>query len=174
MLLILKYIAKLLKALASEAKPWQLAGGFVLGMIIGLTPVFSFHNLIIVLLIILIKVNVGMVFLAFVIFSGIAYLADPVFHDFGTWMLSNPEWQSMWTNMYNNTWWAMTRFYNTVVIGSLVSAVFLSFPVFPAVIVFVNQYRKHINERIQKWKVVKWLKGTKLYSIYQTVDRVRG
>ena len=39
---------------------------------------------------------------------------------------------------------------------------------------FVKQYRKHIHERVQKWKVVKALKGTKLYSIYQTVSKVRG
>lgn len=174
MLLILKYVAKLLKALSSEAKPWQIAGGFVLGMIIGLTPVLSFHNLIIAILIIVINVNIGMALLSFMIFSGIAYLADPLFHDLGNWMLSNPGYQSLWIEMYENEFWAMTRFYNTVVIGSLVSAVLLSFPVFPGVILFVNQYRKHINERIQKWKVVKWLKGTKLYSIYQTVDRVRG
>lgn len=174
MLLILKYIAKLLKALSSEAKPWQIAGGFVLGMIIGLTPVFSFHNLIIVVLILIIKVNIGMALLAFMIFSGIAYLADPAFHNLGTWLLENPEYQSMWIKMYDNEWWAMTRFYNTVVIGSLVSAVLLIFPTFPAVIVFVNQYRKHIHERIQKWKVVKALKGTKVYSVYQTYTRVRG
>ena len=174
MLLILKYVAKLLKALSSEAKPWQIAGGFVLGMIIGLTPVLSFHNLIIAILIIVINVNIGMALLSFMIFSGIAYLADPLFHDLDNWMLSNPGYQSLWIEMYENEFWAMTRFYNTVVIGSLVSAVLLSFPVFPGVILFVNQYRKHINERIQKWKVVKWLKGTKLYSIYQTVDRVRG
>lgn len=174
MLLILKYVAKLLKALSSEASPGQIAGGFVLGMIIGLTPFFSFHNLIIAVLIIVLKVNFGMAILAFLIFSGIAYLADPVFHNFGTWLLENESYQSLWISMYDNECWAMTRFYNTVVIGSFISALILSVPMFPGVIVFVKQYRKHIHERIQKWKVVKALKGTKLYSIYETVSRVRG
>ncbi len=174
MLIIIKYIAKLLKALSSEASPGQIAGGFVLGMIIGLTPIFSFHNLIVVILILIIKVNIGMSILAFLVFSGIAYLADPVFHNFGTWLLENEGYQSLWISMYNNEWWAMTRFYNTVVIGSFVSAVFLSLPMFPSVIVFVKQYRKHIHERVQKWKVIKALKGSKLYSIYETISRVRG
>jgi len=174
MLLIIKYVAKLLKALSSEASPAQIAGGFILGMIIGLTPLLSFHNLIIVMLILVIKVNFGMVILAFIIFSGIAYLADPAFHNFGIWLLENEAWQSLWISMYDNEWWAMTRFYNTVVIGSFVSAVILSLPMFPGVIVFVKQYRKHIHERVQKWKVIKALKGSKLYSIYETVSRVRG
>ena len=61
MFLLLKYIAKLLKALSSEASPNQLAGGFVLGMIIGMTPVASIHNLLILILVIALKVNLGMV-----------------------------------------------------------------------------------------------------------------
>lgn len=173
-MLILRYIAKLLKALASEASPAQLAGGFVLGMIIGLTPFFSLHNLLIVVLILILKVNIGMALLAFLIFSGIAYLADPAFHNFGIWLLENESLQTTWRSMYEVEWWAATRFYNTVVIGSFVVAVSLIIPMFPIVVVFVNQYRKHIHERVQKLKIVKALKGTKLYSIYNTVNRVRG
>jgi uncharacterized protein (TIGR03546 family) len=174
MLIILKYIAKLLKALSSEASPPQLAGGFVLGMIIGLTPFFSFHNLIIAALIIVLKVNFGMAILAFLIFSGVAYIADPAFHNFGTWLLEHESYQSLWISLYENEWWAMTRFYNTVVIGSFFVAVFLTIPVFPSVILFVKQYRKHIHERVQKLKIVQVLKGSKFYSIYQGVNRVRG
>jgi len=87
MFLILKYIAKLLKALASEASPSQIAGGMILGMIIGLTPITSFHNLIIVVLILILRVNIGMALLSFLVFSGVAYLADPLFHRFGIWLL---------------------------------------------------------------------------------------
>ena len=78
MFLLLKYIAKLLKALASEASPVQLAGGFVLGMIIGLTPVFSLHNAFILILLIILKVNIGMALLAFILFSGVRCLSGVV------------------------------------------------------------------------------------------------
>ena len=174
MFLILKYIAKLLKALSSEASPNQLAGGFVLGMIIGLTPVASLHNLVILILVIILKVNIGMVILAFLVFSGIAYLADPLFHSFGIWMLENESMQNTWTSMYNNELWAITKFNNTVVLGSFVMAVLLCVPMFPLTKIGVKQYRTHIHERVMKTKFVKALKGTKFYSIYQTVVRVRG
>lgn len=174
MFLILKYIAKLLKALSSEASPNQLAGGFILGMIIGLTPVMSVHNLVILVLIIILKVNIGMAILAFLIFSGIAYLADPLFHSFGIWILENDGLQDTWTSMYNNELWAITKFYNTVVIGSFTSALVLCVPMFPLTKVGVVQYRKHIHEKVMKTKFAKALKGTKLYSVYQTVARVRG
>ena len=110
MFLILKYVAKLLKALASEASPNQLAGGFILGMIIGLTPLASAHNLLIIVLIIIFKVNIGMAFLAFLVFSGVAYIADPLFHSFGIWMLELENMKSTWTSMYNNEFWAITKF----------------------------------------------------------------
>lgn len=174
MFLILKYVAKLLKALSSEASPNQLAGGFILGMIIGLTPVLSVHNLVILVLIIILKVNIGMAILAFLIFSGIAYLADPLFHSFGIWILENDGLQDTWTSMYNNELWAITKFYNTVVIGSFISALVLCIPMFPLTKVGVVQYRKHIHEKVMKTKFAKALKGTKLYSVYQTVARVRG
>lgn len=174
MFLILKYVAKLVKALSSEASPNQLAGGFILGMIIGLTPVVSVHNLVILVLIIILKVNIGMAILAFLIFSGIAYLADPLFHSFGIWMLENDGLQDTWTSMYNNELWAITKFYNTVVIGSFISALVLCVPMFPLTKVGVVQYRKHIHEKVMKTKFAKALKGTKLYSVYQTVVRVKG
>lgn len=174
MLLIIKYISKLLKALSSEASPAQIAGGIVLGMIIGLTPVFSIHNLFIIVLIIVLKVNIGMAIFSFAIFSGLAYLADPVFHNFGIWLLENESMQSMFTSMYDNEFWAITKFYNTVVIGSFFISLFLCVPMFPLTKIGVVRYRKHIHERVMKTKLMKVLKGSKIYSMYQAVSRVRG
>lgn len=174
MFLILRYIAKLLKALASEASPGQIAGAVVLGMIIGLTPLSSPHNLLILVLILVLKVNLGMALLSFTIFSGVAYLADPLFHSFGIWLLEMEGMQETWTAMYNIEWIAFTNFYNTVVIGSFVSSLLLIAPVYALTQYLVLSYRKNIHAKVQKWKVVKAFKGTKLYSVYQTVNRVRG
>ena len=64
----LQFIAKLIKILRSGATPAQIAGGFILGMIIGLTPRWSVHNLLIVLIIILINVNISMAIFSFLLF----------------------------------------------------------------------------------------------------------
>lgn len=173
-MLILRYLAKLLKALASEASPAQIAGGFVLGMIIGLTPFGSFHNLIVLLLILMLRVNIGMAILSFMICSGIAFLADDLFHQTGKWLLEMDGLQGTWTSLYEIEWVAMTRFYNTVVIGSLFTSLIMVLPVFLLVKQGVLQYREKIHARIQKWKIVKVVKGSKFYSIYQSVNRLRG
>lgn len=172
MLIIAKYIAKLLKALASEAKPWQLALGFVFGMFLGLTPLFSLHNLLFVILILMLKVNLGMAVLGFGVFSGIAYLLDPVFHQLGKAILTNEGMRETFTAMYNNEWWALTRFYNTIVMGSLISSLLLSGPMYPFAIWFVGFYRKTILPRVQKLKIVQVLKGTKVYQLYERFSGV--
>ena len=173
-MLIVKYLFKLLKSISSEAEPWQLAAGFVLGMVMGLTPLISLHNLIILAAILLLKVNIGMALLALSVCSGLAYLFDPFFDTVGYQVLTADSLQSFWVMLYNQPAVALTNFYNTIVMGSLVLSVVLSLPVYVGVQQFVLYYRKSIHERIQKWKVVQVLKSSKLYSVYQHVTKFRG
>ena len=46
-MLIFRFLAKLLKILRSAATPGQISGGFILGMIMGLPPFWSLHNLVV-------------------------------------------------------------------------------------------------------------------------------
>ena len=84
---VLQFIAKFFKILSSAATPAQISGGFILGMVIGLTPLWSLHNLIIILLIIILNVNITMAIFSFGIFSLVAYLIDPLFHSLGYFVL---------------------------------------------------------------------------------------
>jgi len=170
-MIIIKLLGKLIKALRSNASPKQIAGGFVLGMIIGLTPTLSLHNLIVVLLIMLIRVNLSMVFFSFLLCSGIAYLLDPAFLSVGYWVLTGiPFLQGVWTAMYNTPVIALTRFYNTLVMGSFVVSILLIFPMMPLVQKGVVLYREKIDPKMQKWKIVQVLKSSKLYTIYNKIS----
>lgn len=169
---ILEFLAKLFKILRSEASPNQIAAGFVLGMIIGLTPFLTLHNLIIIVLIIIVKVNIGMAIFAFVIFSGVAYLLDPLFHDLGYFLLVDvTALKGLWTALYNFPLVALSRYNNTVVIGSLAVTLILIIPMFPFARYFVKVYRAKIDPRLQKLKIVQIVKGSKFYSIY---EKIRG
>ena len=81
-------VIKLLKVLNSETGPWQLAFGVSLGMIFGLTPMISFHNVIVLLLVLWCRVNLSLFLLSFGVFSGAAYLLDPLFHHVGFTVLN--------------------------------------------------------------------------------------
>jgi len=168
----LELLAKLFKILRSEGTPNQIAAGFVMGMIIGLTPVFTAHNILLFILIIILKVNIGAALFAFAVFSGVAYLLDPMFHNLGYFLLVDfTSLKGFWTFLYNFPVIALSRYNNTVVTGSLAVAILLVIPVFPAMRYFVIYYRKHIDAKLQKLKIVQIVKSSKFYSIY---EKIRG
>ncbi|MBN2410072.1 TIGR03546 family protein [candidate division KSB1 bacterium] len=173
-MIIIKYLSKLLKALKSGETPAQLAGGFVLGMIMGLTPFWNLHNLVVFIIILIIRVNISMAILGFAVFSGFAYLLDPLFHNLGFWVLVDINaLKNLWTSFYNTTTGSLSNFNNTVVMGSLLISIVLVLPVFFLTKVGVVQYREKIDSRVQKLKVVKILKSSKLYSFYEKINNWR-
>lgn len=173
-MLIMKFLAKLLKILRSGATPAQISWGIVFGMILGLTPLMSLHNLIIIFLMIIFEVNIAMAIFAFAIFSGFAYLLDPLFHNIGYYLLADVTFmQGIWTSFYNTPIIALSRFYNTIVMGSLVSSLILVLPVYILGKQFVVVYRTRIDPHIEKLKIVKIVKGSKLYEYYEKISKWR-
>lgn len=173
-MLILRFIAKFLKILNSAASPAQIAGGFILGMIIGLTPLSGLHNLLILFLIIILNVNITMAIFSFGVFSLIAYLMDPLFHNLGYYLLVDVEGlHSFWIMLYNIPIFALSRFNNTVLLGSFLSSLILLIPVYFIVKKAVVEYREKLGPKVQKWKIVKIMKSTKLYTVYTKVSAWR-
>ncbi|KAA3610526.1 MAG: TIGR03546 family protein [Calditrichaeota bacterium] len=163
----MQFIGKLITILHSGASPAQIAGGFVLGMIVGLTPFWSLHNLLVLFVIIILNVNIAISIASFALFSLFAYLFDPLFHSFGYFLLVDLSFmQGFYTMLYNIQIVALSRFNNTVVMGSLVTSLILLIPVFGLTKNGVIKYRDTVLERFEKLKVVKAVKGTKLYGWY--------
>jgi len=167
---VLEFIAKLIKILRSEISPNQIAWGFVFGMILGLTPFWSLHNLLVVILIIILKVNLATAIFSFGIFSAVAYLIDPLFHSFGYYILVDLEsLNEFWTWLYNVPVLSLSKFNNTVVMGSLVSSIILMIPVYFLVKIGIINYREKIDVKIKNWKFIKYIKATKIYSMYEKI-----
>ena len=74
--------------------------------------------------------------------------------------------QGIYTTLYNIQLIALSRFNNTVVMGSLVTSLILLIPVFVMVKSGVLKYRETVMARFEKMKVVKAIKGTKVYGWY--------
>lgn len=163
----LQFIGKLIKILHSAATPAQIAGGFILGMIIGLTPFWSLHNMLIILVIIILNVNIAMAIFGLVLFSMFAYLFDTLFHSFGYWLLVDLDFMhDFYTSMYSIPIIALSRFNNTVVMGSLATSIILLIPVFIMAKKGIIKYRSGVLQKIEKMKIVKAIKGSKIYSWY--------
>ena len=167
----LKLISKILKILRSNESPNKIAWGFILGMILGITPFLSLINIIIIFIIIIISVNISAAILAYLIFTAVIYLCDPFFHELGYWLLVNLEFLiPVWTLFYHKPIIPYSSYYNTVYLGSLIVSIILMWPVFVGVKKFIINYREKYEKKIQNWKWIKWLKASKIYSLY---DRLK-
>lgn len=167
---MLTQFAKLLKALNAETSPWQLSLAFVLGMIMGFTPLASAHNLLILLLAFVLRINFSAFLLGFAFFTGFAYLLDPLFINIGESLLLNPSLKGLWTDLYNSDVWRVTHFNNTLTLGSLVAALLFSLPLFFISRWLIISYRAHVLTWVQKTKLAQMIKASQLYRIYHSLS----
>ena len=169
-MLILKLLMTFLKALNEKASPRAMAGGFALGMIIGLTPKGSLHNAVVVLLIFLLPVNKSASLVSAAAFALFSYLLDPFFNSVGEFLLTLPPLQGFWTTLYNTPVLPWTRFNNTLVLGSLVTSLALFIPLFFVTTWGVATYRERVVAVASKWKLFQLLKVSKIYMIYEKLS----
>lgn len=162
-------LAKLLKALNSDSAPGQIALAFALSVITGLTPLFSLHNVLILLLACILRINFGAFVLGTAFFSGLAYLIDPVAIALGESILMNPDWQASLTSLYQSDFWRATRFNHTLVLGSLMVALVAFIPIFILSRVLIVGYRHKLMAWVEKLKITKLVKASKFYKVYQSV-----
>ena len=157
-------LIKFIRVLSSEAAPIQISFGFALAMIVGLTPLLSLHNVLVIFCLLLFRVNLASFLLAWAFFSGIAYLLDPVFHEVGKSILNYPQLSAFWTDLYNQPLWRISRFNNTIVMGSLAVSLVAFIPVVLISNLLVTHYRSDVLEYVQNSRVFKFLKTSKWFS----------
>ena len=171
---MLRLIARLLAVLNSETNPSQISLGFCLAMIAGFTPLVSLHNLVVLLLVLVLRVNLAAFLLSLGVFSGFAYLLDPVFHWNGLQILTMPSLEGLWTSMYNCPVGRLSRFNNTIVMGSLVFSLVLFLPMYLLSNMLITHYRGHVLAWVEKTKLMQVFKASKLYQFYQTFSSLGG
>jgi len=171
----LKIISKFVKAFHSGESPGQIAVGFAIGFFIGLMPFWTLQTLILFFILILVNINLAAATVAFFIANMIAYLLDPIFHSLGYYILTQISFlQGTWEAIYNSVFGPLTRFYNTVVMGSFVSGLILFLPIYFGMKKFVLLYRERLEEKIKKWKIVQVINGSKMFQFYEKVRDLGG
>jgi len=163
---MLTLIAKFLKVLNSDAEPGQISLGFAFGMVMGFTPLMSLHNLAVLFLVLVIRCNLSAFLLSLGICSGLAYLLDPVFHQIGLSILTNPSMEPTFTDMYNQVLWRIERFNNTVVMGSLAVSLAAFVPLLFVSNLLIRKYRENVLEWVNKSQIMKAFKASDLYQLY--------
>ncbi|MFZ5863733.1 MAG: TIGR03546 family protein [Nitrospirota bacterium] len=165
---MLRAILKLLTVLNSEAEPGQISLAVAFSLIVGLTPLWSLHNLLVLLIVLLLRVNLSAFLLGTAVFSGLAYLVDPLFHSVGLAVLTAPSLEGLWTALYNSTLWRIERFNNSIVMGSLLVSLALFLP---TVLMFnwaIRKYRERVVAKVKQWRLVQTLTATRFFQMYRS------
>lgn len=174
MLVIAKFLAKILTILNSEISPRQIAAGFAWGVLIGLLPVNGLLPYCLLILALIVNVNLASLFLAAAVFKIFSYAIDPVANFLGYGLLTISSLRGFWTALINTPVLPYTRFNNTLVMGSFLVGLILLVPVYFIIKSFVLNYRSRYREKILKWKVVQAFKASTFYRFYEMYQGIKG
>ena len=163
---MIRQVLKVFKALNSNEKPWQLSLGLAFGGIIGLMPLWTPHNILLLFLAFIINLNFALLLVGFFFFSGIAYILDPLFHQIGLSVLTSEEMQSFWNGFFSNPVFLFDRLNNTLVMGSLIFSVVSAIPLFFLINLLIRKYREHLMEMFEK---IPFLNSLKLAKAFDTI-----
>ena len=155
-------VIKFIRVISSEAEPIQISMAFSLAMVAGLTPLLNVHNLLVLFLLLVLRVNIASFLLALPVFSAVAYLLDPLFHTIGHEVLMQSSLTGAFTEMYNNTFWRVANFNNTIVMGSLLFSLGLFVPLLLVSNILVKRYRQHVLGYLKNSKIFNFLTKHKL------------
>jgi uncharacterized protein (TIGR03546 family) len=112
----------------------------------------------------LFRVNLAAFLVGWAFFSGIAYLLDPAFHEIGKAILSQASLKDLWTELYNQPLWRISRFNNTIVMGSLAVSLAAFIPLVMISNVLIKHYRDDVMEYIKNSRLFRFLKSSKWFS----------
>lgn len=163
---MLSLLAKLLKALNSESSPGQIAFALSLALIVALTPLLSWHNALVLLLALVLRVNLSAFLVGIAVFSLLALAIDPLSARFGEYLLTAPAYQAFWTDLYQHPFWRISGFNHSLVLGGLVISLLAFIPVYFLTCFLVLKYRANVMVWVEKLWITKMLKGSKFYSLY--------
>lgn len=162
-------LVKFFKALNSDSSPWQLAFGFALGMVMGLTPTLGLHTLILLFVVLFFRVNVTGFLVSWAIFSVLTIPFSLLLSDLGEILLVYEGLQPVWKALYSTYLGQLSQFYHTLTLGSFLASVVL----FPIILLgskkLIEQYRLKFMQWVNQWRMVQLIKGTSFYQLYQTI-----
>jgi len=164
---MLTILMKIFKALNSEQSPGQLAAAISFSAIIGLTPLLSLHNVLILLIVLWFRVNLSLFLIMWPLFSILGLMLEPLSESIGSNLLQLPGLIPVWENFYNTLPGRWSNFYYSEVLGGLLIASILAIILYPVSKILITLYREKWLEKFEHYKVIKILKASKFWQLYE-------
>lgn len=166
---MLTLLAKLLHALNSDSSIRQIALAIALGFVVGLSPLFTLHNLAIIFFVLLLRIHLGSFILALGFFSGLSYLLSPYIVEVGEYVLTLPSLNGLFTSLYQVSLFKLAHWHHTYTLGSFILGIVLCVPIYFISKLIIDKYRVHIKTFFEKFRIVQAIKASKFYGIYTSI-----
>ena len=171
---ILHQFFKFLQMLHSETSTHQLSGGFLLGMCMGFTPTLTLHWFLYLVLLLMLRANIGAAMLSWALFKVLAFALDPMFHAVGLFALTQaPAITPFWASLYHAPIVPFTYFYNTIVMGSLIVQLAAAIPFFLLSGFLIKKYRQVVVARFKATWLFRAWKASKLSTLYDKYQQYK-
>lgn len=174
MTLLLKQIFAFFQLLNSETGTNQLAAGLACGLLLGFAPFLSIQTFLVLFLVFFFRIQMGAAFLSAFFFKFVAFLIDPAADSLGRAVLEAHSLRPLFTEMYNMPLVPLTRFNDSIVMGSMVISLILLIPAFILFKVLIYKYRITVVARFKQTKVWKVFAATKFYGWYTKYHELYG
>jgi len=172
--LLLKQIFSFFHLLNSETGTNQLAAGLACGLILGFSPFLSIQTLVLLILIFFFRIQIGAAFVSAFFFKFVAFLIDPIADQLGRSILEASGLRPLFVEMYNMPLVPLTRFNNSIVMGSAAIGVILVIPAFFVFKSLILKYRATVVARFKGTKIWKAFVATKFYGLYNKYTELYG
>jgi uncharacterized protein (TIGR03546 family) len=174
MTLLLKQLFNFIKLLNSDKGTHSIAAGVVCGMFLGFTPAFSLQTIFVILVLFFFRIQIGAATISAAFFKILAYALDPLFDVAGRSVLEIDALNPLYTSLYNMPIVPMTRFNNSIVMGSGVIALLLSPFVYYGAKALIFKYREVVVTRIRGTAIWKAFTASTFYGWYQKYESFTG
>ncbi|HVO83203.1 MAG TPA: TIGR03546 family protein [Syntrophobacteria bacterium] len=167
---MVRLLAKVLKILASETEPGQIGLAASFAVVAGLTPLFSLHNILVLFLVLVLRVNLLTFILGTVLFAAVGSLLETVCSWLGLALLTAQPLERLWTRLYQSPLWRLEDFNNSVVMGSLAISFVFFLPVGLLTTSLIRRHRERLLARVRLMRPTQILRGSRFHSAYQAVS----
>lgn len=174
MTLLLKQLFRFFQLLNSDTATNSLAWGLALGCVLGFSPFLSLQTFLVLFICIAFRVQLGAAFLSAFFFKVVAFIVDPVADWVGQQVLEAEALRSMFVVLYNMPILPLTRFNNSVVMGSGVIGFIFAIPLFFVFKSFIQKYRQTVLARFRDSKFWKMWTTTTFYKWYSKYQELYG
>jgi uncharacterized protein (TIGR03546 family) len=172
--LLLKQIFAFFKLLNSDTGANQLSFGLAFGIVLGFSPFLSLQTFLVILIVLFFRVQIGAAFLSAFFFKFIASFLDFLTDPIGQAVLEMSSLRHVFVSLYNLPIIPLTRFNNSIVMGSAVVGFCLVIPAFFLFKFLIVKYRLTVVARFEKTKAWKLWTTTMFYKWYTKYDELYG